>query len=164
MAKQKIKLDLPIKLGYFILQYAKLGMLEFYYAFMDVDVDRGDFEYCEINTDSAYIVISGTCLEDVIKPEMKENYQKGLSGFCTDTAIEADSHFHWFLRTCCKTHAKYDKRTPGLFKLEYEADEMIGLCKNLYCPQIQNHPYNISKSHSQSFSRKMPQIKKKILS
>ena len=133
MAKQKIKLDLLIQLRYFILQYAKLRMLEFYYDFMDVYVDRGDFEYCEMDTDSAYMAISGTCLEDVIKPEMKENYQKGLSGFCTtDTAIEADSHFHWFPRTCCKKHAKHDKRTPGLFKLEYQGDEMIGLCSKTY--------------------------------
>ena len=35
MSKRKINLDLPIQLGYFILQYAKLGMLEFYYDFMD---------------------------------------------------------------------------------------------------------------------------------
>ena len=75
MAKQKITLDLPIQLGYFILQYAKLRMLEFYYDFMYVYVDRGDFEYCEMDTD----YISGTCLEYLIKPEMKENYLKGLS-------------------------------------------------------------------------------------
>ena len=35
MAKRKIRLDLPIQPGYFILQYAKLRMLEFYYDFMD---------------------------------------------------------------------------------------------------------------------------------
>lgn len=44
MAKRVIKLDLPIQLGYYILQNAKLRMLEFYYDFMDVYVDRVDFE------------------------------------------------------------------------------------------------------------------------
>lgn len=44
MAKTKIKLDLPIQLGYFILKYAKLRILEFYYDFMDVYLDRSDFE------------------------------------------------------------------------------------------------------------------------
>jgi hypothetical protein len=29
-------------------------------------------------------------------------------------------------------NAKFDKRTPGLFKLEYEGDEMIGLCSKSY--------------------------------
>lgn len=46
-------------------------MLEFYYDFMDVYVDRLDFEYCEMDTDSAYMAISGPCLESVIKPEMR---------------------------------------------------------------------------------------------
>ena len=132
MAKRKIKLDLPIQLGYFILQYAKLRMLEFYFDFMDVYVDRSDFEYCEMDTDSAYMAISGTCLEDVIKPEMRDKYRNGLTDFCIDEDIEADAQQHWFPRTCCNKHSKYDKRTPGLFKLEYQGNEMIGLCSKTY--------------------------------
>ena len=94
MAKKKIKLDLPIQLGYFILQYAKLRMLEFYYDFMSLYVDRSDFEYCEMDTDSAYMAISGSSLDDVIKPEMKERYLRGLHGFCVDVDIEADAQEH----------------------------------------------------------------------
>lgn len=41
-AKSKIVLDLPIQLGYFILQYAELRMLEFYYDFMDRYCQRTD--------------------------------------------------------------------------------------------------------------------------
>ena len=119
-------------MGYFILQYAKLRMLEFYYDFMDQYVDRSNFEYCEMDTDSAYMAISGTSLDDVIKPEMKDQYLRGLKGFCSEMDIEADAGFHWFPRTCCSNHAKYDKRTPGLFKLEYQGDEMIGLCSKTY--------------------------------
>lgn len=132
MAKRRINLDLPVQLGYFILQYAKLRMLEFYYDFMDVYVSREDFEYCEMDTDSAYMAISGSSLEDVIKPEMRERYLHGLRDFCIDTSVEADAQFHWFPRTCCSKHAKYDKRTPGLFKLEYQGDEMIELCSKTY--------------------------------
>jgi hypothetical protein len=132
MGKRKIKLDLPTQLGYFVLQYAKLQMLQFYFDFMDVYVDRSDFEYCEMDTDSAYMAISGSTLDDVIKPEMREKYERGLKGFCTDEDIEADGNFHWFPRTCCGKHTKYDMRTPGLFKLEYRGDEMIGLCSKTY--------------------------------
>ena len=39
LTKKKIVFHLPIQLGYFILQYAKLRMLEFYYDFMDVYID-----------------------------------------------------------------------------------------------------------------------------
>ena len=49
-AKTKITLNLPIYLGYFILQYAKLRMLEWYYDFLDKFVDRSDFEYVEMDT------------------------------------------------------------------------------------------------------------------
>ncbi|XP_053395709.1 uncharacterized protein LOC128555915 [Mercenaria mercenaria] len=136
LAKRKIKLDLPIQLGYFILQYAKLRMLEFYFDFMDVYVDRKDFQYCKMDTDSAYMAISSSSLEDVIKPDMFEKYKSGLQGFCTDTDIDAKKH--WFPRTCCAKHAKHDKRNPGLFKLEYEGKEMIGLYSKTYIIRKQN--------------------------
>ena len=41
--KRDIKLDLPIQIGFFILQLAKMRMLEFYYDFMDVFVERKHF-------------------------------------------------------------------------------------------------------------------------
>ena len=50
--KQRIILDLPIHLGVFILNYAKLRMLEFYYDCVDKYLSREDFEYSEMDTDS----------------------------------------------------------------------------------------------------------------
>lgn len=41
-AKKMIIFYLPIQLGYFILQYAKLRMLQFYYDVMDSHVNRTD--------------------------------------------------------------------------------------------------------------------------
>ena len=35
---------------------------------------------------------------------------------------------NWFPRTDTVEHAKYDKRTPGLFKVEWEGDGIISLC------------------------------------
>ena len=55
--KKKIKLNLPMQIGFFVYQYAKLRMLQFYFDFMDKYLDRSDFQYCEMDTDSAYIVI-----------------------------------------------------------------------------------------------------------
>jgi hypothetical protein len=49
-------------------------MLEFYYDFMDVFVDRSDFQYCAMDTDSAYMALSATSLEEVIKPDMQQRY------------------------------------------------------------------------------------------
>ena len=99
---------------------------------MDVYVDRSDFEYCKMDTYSAYIANTGSCLDEVIKPDMRNKYKRGLKGFCTDDQIDADANFHWFPCTCCPKHTKYDKRTPGLFKLEYQGDALIGLCSKTY--------------------------------
>lgn len=44
IAKRKIKLDLFIQQGYFLLQYTKLRRLQFYFVLMDLNVDRSDLK------------------------------------------------------------------------------------------------------------------------
>jgi hypothetical protein len=122
-AKEKLDISLPIQIGYFILQYAKLRMSQFYYDYMDVFVDRADFAYFEMDTDSAYMALSGPTFASVVRHEMKDSYQRALTECCRD-----DVDPQWLPRTCCTKHAKYEKKTPGLFELEYEGDVMIGLC------------------------------------
>ena len=63
--KEEIKLDLPIVLKLFILQYTKLRMLEFYYDFVDRYIAREDYELAEM--DSLYLALFGENLESVIK-------------------------------------------------------------------------------------------------
>lgn len=105
MSKKTIRLDLPMQIGYFVYQYAKLRMLEFFYDFMDVFVDRRDFQYCAMDTDSAYMALSAGSLEEVIKPEMQQRYQMEKK--------------NWFPRTDTPQLEAYDKRTPGLLKTEF---------------------------------------------
>ena len=50
--KKKIKLNLPMQVGLVVYQYAKLRMLQFYFDFMDKYLDRSDFQYCEMDTDT----------------------------------------------------------------------------------------------------------------
>lgn len=102
LAKDKIRLDLHIQLGYMILQYAKLRMLEFYYDLMDVYVERSRFEMMETDTDSMYMAISGYTLIDVIKPSMQDKLRQGLTSFCDRAEVKADNTVYWFPRTCCK--------------------------------------------------------------
>jgi hypothetical protein len=66
-----------------------------------------------MDTDSAYMALSATSLEEVIKPDMQQ--QK-----------------NWFQRTDTPEHATYDKRTPGLFKTEFNGDGMITMCSKTY--------------------------------
>ena len=65
-----IKLNLTIQVGIFLYQYAKLRMLQFYYDFFDKYLDRADFQMYEMDTDSAYIAISGESVESSVKPEL----------------------------------------------------------------------------------------------
>jgi len=119
-AKKKISLNLPVQIGFFVYQYAKLRMLQFYFDCLDTFLDRSDFEYCEMDTDSAYIAISGQSIESLVKPELREQFV-------------AEKH-HWFPRTDTPTNRAYDKRTPGLFKEEWSGDGIIGLnSKTYYC-------------------------------
>ena len=74
--KKTIKLDLPIQVAFFVYQYAKLCMLQFYYDFLDEYLDRADFQMCEMDTDSAYIAISGESVESLVKPEVRAEFDQ----------------------------------------------------------------------------------------
>ena len=53
-----MSVDRAYQCGIAVYQLAKLRMLEFYYDFLDKYVDRRDYKYCYMDTDSAYFVIS----------------------------------------------------------------------------------------------------------
>ena len=116
--KQKIILDLPIHLGVFILNYAKLRMLEFYYDCVDKCFSREDFEYSEMDMDSAYMAISGDSFESLIKPDLREEFEK--------------DKYNWFVTPL----APQGKRTPGLFRIELEGDKIISLRSKSYCTEL----------------------------
>ena len=50
-------------------QYVKLRMLQFYYDFLDRYLDRVNFQMCEMDTDSAYMAVSGDSVESLVNPE-----------------------------------------------------------------------------------------------
>ena len=65
-----------------------------------------------MDTDSNYMAISGEGLEDVVRPELKEEFE-----------AEKRQWLSW---------DKWSGRTPGLFKLEGEGSRMIALCSKCY--------------------------------
>ena len=149
--KSKIHLDLPITIGYFILQYAKLHMLKFYYDFLDVYIDRADFQKLQMDTDSCYLALAGENLEKVVKQSKKKKYLHMLYGNCNEDEYECDGATKWLPRRCCKTHALKDSRTPGLFKLEFSGDVFVGLCSKLYV--VGNREKDITKHSSKGISK-----------
>ena len=93
-------------------------MLEFYYDSVDKYLSREDFEYSEMDTDSAYMAISGDNFESPIKPDLREEFEKDKR--------------NWFVTP----RAPQGKPTPGLFKVEFEGDKIISLCSKSYCTEL----------------------------
>lgn len=126
-AKKKIILDLPIYIGFTILQYAKLRMLQFYYDCVDEYIDRKDFQYVTMDTDSAYLAISANEFLDVVRPDKKKGYMFDIYNRCSDNLSAV-----WFIRECCSKHKLYDRRVPGVMKEEASGDEIIALGSKTY--------------------------------
>ena len=71
LAKAQIEHKEPIIVGFFILQYAKLRMLELYCNFFTRFCDVKKFEELEKDTDSLYLALAEKELEDCMRPEMR---------------------------------------------------------------------------------------------
>jgi hypothetical protein len=74
-------MDLPLQIGVAVYHLAKLRMLDFYYYFIEKCIDRSDFELLEMDTDSNYFAFSADSIEKLVKPEMREEYEKDKYNF-----------------------------------------------------------------------------------
>ena len=142
MAKTKIRFDLPIELCYHILQLAKLRMLQFRYDCLEKYCDTRDFEYVEMDTDSAYLSLAGKQLEDIVKPNKQQELHYEKMDQCHDFDYTSEDGF--FPQECCEKHKVYDKRTPGLFKVEAQGKAMIALCSKTYIMKEHNDKVKFS--------------------
>ena len=128
-AKGAITMDIPIQIGFFILNYAKLRMLEFYYDCLCKYIDRSKFECVQMDTDSLYFVLAAKNLCDAVKDHLRSEFVEKLEGRC--------GHLHsadvetFFPRTCCRRDILFDKRGEGLFK-EMTGSEMVTVLAEKY--------------------------------
>ena len=119
--------NIPIHVGIFILNYAKLRMLAFYYDCVD---SHEDFIYCEMDTDSAYMAISGDSFEELIKPDLRKEFEK-------------DKHT-WFVTP----RVPQGKRMPRLLKVKFKGDKIISLCSKSYSMENLRQNHHLDKSNS----------------
>ena len=141
--KSVLNHKLPLQIGYFVYQYAKLRMLQFHFDLIDKFIDRTDYQLCEMDTDSYYAVLSSNNLEDAIRPELRREFFEEYHHWFPSPAC--DKHRQAFVKirtenknwvptdSCCRKRQAFDKRTPGLFKLEYKGDGIVALCSKTYC-------------------------------
>ena len=127
LAKAHIEQNEPIIVGFFILQYGKLRMLELYCIFFPKFCDVKKFQESELDTDSLYLALAGKELEDCIRPKMRWEWQRLQSNDCVD-CFTANVLANFFRRNCCVKHKQHDKRKLGLFKEEFRCTEMFCLC------------------------------------
>ena len=93
LVKSEIEHREPIIVGFFILQNAKLRMLELYYNFFKKFCDTDKYEELEMDTDPLYLALSEENLEDAILPEKRAEWDQLRSKDCTDnfTANSTDN-------------------------------------------------------------------------
>ena len=110
--KHRITISQPFQLGIAVYKLVKLRMLEFYYDCLDRYFDRRDFELIQMDTDSNYITFSGDSLKEIVKPELREEFE-----------AKKKEWLAWDKWSGCRL---------GLFKLECEGSRMISLCAKCY--------------------------------
>ena len=118
--------------GFLILQYAKLRMLEVYYNFFTKLCITGKYEEIEMDTDSLYLALANIKMCDCKRSEKRQEWEMLRSMDCNDS-FTADAFSHFFPRTCCAKHRKQNKRELGLFKEEFRCTEYLYLCSKTYC-------------------------------
>ena len=124
-----------------------LRMLQVYYDLVDMYIERPLYQYCEMDTDSAYIALASNSLDDLVFVEKRTNYFQHHSKWLP--AESRADHNADYVRCqlanrlwntsapCWLARKAYDKRTPGLFKVEWHGRGFVGLCsKTYYCTAL----------------------------
>ena len=132
----RITIRMPFQVGIAVYQLAKLRMLEFYYDFLDRYFERRHFELIQMDTDSNYMAISEESLEDIVRPELIEEFEARKK--------------RWLVWNM------WSGRTPGLFKLECEGSRMIAFCSKCYC--IEDSGVKKNKFSTKGVSKKQNEI------
>ena len=139
--KSRIKIDTPVHIGFFVLEYAKLMLLRFYYDFLTKYLPFDSFCLVEADTDSMYLGIAEPTIFQAVKPELRaefiEEYQNWFAVVCCsvhklDFFTAMFEGKPWNPCSKCTEVKQFDKRTLGKFHLEWEGNEIIALCSKCY--------------------------------
>ena len=139
--KRRHVFDLPLHLGVFTYQYAKLRMLQWQYDFMQKYLPSSTYELAEMDTDSSYFGLSKGSLEECVPQHLKRDFYTNYDEwFPSPACAEHKSEFveakmagcEWVPGACCEATKAFEKRTPGKFKFEFWGDGIVALCSKTY--------------------------------
>jgi hypothetical protein len=126
-----------------------------------------------MDTDSAYMAISGETLEAVIREDRREEFYSEWDQWLP--AEVCDKHKESWIRQkvlrlfdepkaeCCKKRQLCDKRTPGLFKLEWIGDGIIALSSKSYMC-FNNEDNTKNKVTTKGLSKRLNDLRKEHFS
>lgn len=106
-------MNLPIYLGYEILQNAKIRILSFYYDFLLNYIHPSDINCLLSDTDSIYISLTHNTIKEAVREDKKSEFQQHLTGYCSDRRHPDP----YVCRECCDEHIFQDSKFPNLFKV-----------------------------------------------
>ena len=132
--KRIIRWNMPYQIAFFVYGLAKLRMLQFYYDFINKFINPEDIHLLETDTDSLYFCCSEDSLEKMVKPHLREQFDNESPNFlgrqrCFEHTLDRTTNKE-LIDNCVS--CQYDKRTPGLFKIEFLGDRYVGLCSKTY--------------------------------
>lgn len=139
--KSKLRLNVPIQIGFFVLEYAKLSILKFYYDFILKYLPLDGFCLIEADTDALYLALSEKTLYSTVKTGMRAEFMEEHDQWlCREYCdIHKPNFFKamfsghiWEPEDCCKTVAKYYQRSAGLFHCENVSTGVVALCSKCY--------------------------------
>ena len=87
MVKDRVLLDVPISVGFFVLEYAKLLLLSFYFDFLVEFLPFDKFALIQCDTDSMYFSLSEPSLFLAVAQEKRSKF--------------IQEYENWFAREYC---------------------------------------------------------------
>ena len=118
--------DLPIQIGIAVYSYAKMNLISFW-EFINKYLINDLYQIMECDTDSLYLALARDSIDECVKPHLKEKWDAEKSNFIASQDISPREFNEKII-----TNAQYQKRTPGLYKPEFEGRGMICLNSKVY--------------------------------
>ncbi len=114
MRKRSIRHNVPLTLGCVVYSYSKLEMLKFVYDFLYKYFDKEDVGILNSDTDSIWLGMSATSLDDLVKPHLREEYFSNYHKVMP--AVSCDEHRDLFVEIHLKRlSTKPNQETEKLY-------------------------------------------------
>ena len=135
--------DIPVHVGFFVLNYAKKALLSYYYDVLEKYVGSDNFCLLECDTDSLYIGLAGKSVDHLIREKDRYHYFSEVrhtvevTPACNDHRADyaqcMTNYGTWEPFECCQKAGRDQRRVPGLMKIEMDdCEEMICLSSKTY--------------------------------